>query len=82
MSTGKWKKPTGIQCTTRWQERQLRKASPKDRMLHDFLGSPTPQTKRAIIASFNPYYFIFGNTLDPRNPYEKENQDEPVSISI
>jgi hypothetical protein len=74
MSTGKWKKPTGIEQTTRWQERQLRKASPKDRMLHDFLNAQTPTEKRAVIEAFAPHYFVFGTQLNPNNPY-KENDD-------
>lgn len=75
MSSGKWKKPTGIEQTTRWQERQLRKASPRDRMLHDFLRAKTPSEKRQVITNFAPHYFIFGTTLDPRNPYERENHE-------
>lgn len=77
MSTGKWKKPTGIEQHTRWKERQLRKASPRDRMLHDFLMARTPTEKRRVIESFAPHYFVFGTTLNPNNPY-KENEDELV----
>jgi len=72
MSTGKWKKPTGIQQTTRWQERQARKSSPRDRMLQDFLNASTPTEKRRVIEAFAPHYFVFGTELNPTNPY-KEN---------
>lgn len=65
-----------------WQQRKARKMSPKDTMLTDFLKATTPSEKRAVITAFAPHYFIFGDTLDPRNPYEQENQDESVSISI
>ena len=81
MSTGKWKKPTGVTQTTRWQERQLRKASPRDRMLYDMVQAPTPQAKRDIIKTFNPYFFMFGESLDPRNPYE-ENANEELRICL
>jgi len=76
MSSGKWNKPTGIEQTTRWKERQLRKASPRDRMLHDFLLAKTPTEKRRVIESFAPHYFVFGTKLDP-NP-TKETEDETI----
>ena len=76
MSTGKWKKPTGIEQGSRWKDRQLRKASPRDRMLRDFLNAPTPEEKRRVIASFAPHYFVFGNTLNPNNPYEESNNEQ------
>lgn len=75
MSTGKWKKPTGIEQTTRYKERQLRKASPRERMLHDFLKAKTLTEKRDIIKSFTPYHFAFGYKLDPNNPYEEKHDE-------
>ena len=81
MSTGKWKKPTGIEQQSRWKDRQLRKASPKDRMLRDFLTATTAQEKRAVIESFAPHYFVFGTQLNPTNPY-KENEDERLQVSL
>ena len=74
MSTGKWKKPTGLEQRSRWKDRQIRKASPRDRMLRDFLNARTPAEKRRVIESFAPHYFIFGTQLNPNNPY-KENDD-------
>jgi len=65
-----------------WGKRKARKMSPQDTMLTDFLKATTPSEKRQVIKNFAPHYFVFGETLDPRNPYEKENDHEPVSISI
>jgi hypothetical protein len=45
--------------------------NPRDTMLADFLRAKTPYEKREIIKTFSPHYFVFGNTLDPRNPYEE-----------
>ena len=43
-------------------------------MLGNFLRAKTAEEKRAVIESFAPHYFVFGNTLNPNNPYE-ENDD-------
>lgn len=75
MSTGKWRKPTGFEYSTRYQERKAKRTSPRDTMLMDFLKAQTPQEKRAVITAFAPHYFIFGEQLDPRNPYEGENHE-------
>lgn len=75
MSTGKWKKPTGIEQQSRWKDRQLRKASPRDRMLHDFLNATTAQEKREVIKQFAPHYFVFGTQLNPTNPYKESNHE-------
>lgn len=53
-----------------WTKRKLRKASPQDMMLADFLRARTPHEKRQVIKNFAPHYFVFGEKLDPRNPYE------------
>jgi hypothetical protein len=58
-----------------WQQRKARKMSPQDTMLTDFLRATTPHEKRQVIKNFAPHYFIFGDKLDPRNPYE-ERSDE------
>lgn len=49
--------------------------SPQETMLRDFLNAKTPQAKREIIATFAPHYFIFGERLDPRNPYEERGDE-------
>ena len=74
MSTGKWLKPTGIEHQSRWKDRQLRKASPRETMLRDFLLAKTPYEKREVIKTFNPHYFALGETLDPRPRKEIENE--------
>lgn len=75
MSTGKWRKPTGFIYSTRYQERKAKRTSPQDTMLADFLKANSPSEKRQVIKNFAPHYFIFGDKLDPRNPYE-ERSDE------
>lgn len=47
-------------------------------MLANFLSATTPHEKRKVIKDFTPYYFVFGDKLDPRNPYEKEIENETV----
>jgi hypothetical protein len=44
------------------------------RMLTEFLNAHTPQQKREVIRSFNPLYFVFGETLNPRKEVEHEQQ--------
>ena len=41
-------------------------------MLKTILRAKTPQEKREIIKSFNPYYFTFGETLNPYKEREYE----------
>ena len=53
-----------------WAKRKARKMSPQDTMLTDFLRATTPSEKRQVIKNFAPHYFVFGEKLDPRNPYE------------
>ena len=53
-----------------WGKRKARRQSPRDTMLTDFLRATTPSEKREVIKNFAPHYFIFGESLDPRNPYE------------
>lgn len=48
-------------------------------MLADFLSAPDAQTKRRVIESFAPHYFVFGDRLNPNNPYE-ENDDGQMEI--
>lgn len=55
---------------------RLRKEAPHQSMLADFLRAKTPAEKRKVIQNFAPYYFIFGNTLNPRNPYEGELNEQ------
>ena len=59
-----------------WAQRKARKMSPRDTMLTDFLRATTPHEKRAVITAFAPHYFIFGESLDPRNPYEEMNHEQ------
>jgi hypothetical protein len=42
------------------------------RMLTEFMQAQTPHEKREVIRSFNPLYFVFGETLNPRKEVEHE----------
>ena len=55
-----------------WAQRKARKMSPRDTMLTDFLRATTPHEKREVIKTFNPHYFAFGETLNPRKEVEHE----------
>ena len=59
-----------------WAQRKARRreqvCSPKELMLRDFLRATTAQEKRAVIKTFNPHYFVFGETLDPRKEVNHE----------
>ena len=55
-----------------WAKRKARKMSPRDTMLTDFLRATTPHEKREVIKTFNPHYFAFGETLNPRKEVEHE----------
>lgn len=57
-----------------YAQRKAKRASPQETMLRDFLLAKTPHEKREVIKTFNPYYFAFGETLNPR----KEMQDEQL----
>jgi hypothetical protein len=72
----KWKHET-------YASKQGRKRADEERraMLANFLRAKTPHEKRQVILSFNPYYFQFGDKLDPRNPYER-NEDEQLQTSL
>ena len=61
---------------TTYAQRKAKRASPQETMLRDFLLAKTPYEKREVIKTFNPFYFTFGETLDP-NP-RKEMQDEQL----
>lgn len=62
-----------------WARRKAKKSSPQDRMLTDFLRAKTPQEKREVIKNFAPYYFVFGNKLEPNNVrYEGEEDGDTL----
>ena len=54
--------------TGEWSQRKSKAIREQEsmRMLTEFLNAHTPQQKRAVISSFNPHYFVFGETLNPR----------------
>lgn len=58
---------------TDYAKRKLKRTSPQDTMLRDFLLAKTPHEKREVIKTFNPYYFAFGETLNPRKEIENES---------
>jgi hypothetical protein len=76
MSANKWVK--GTHPTTREMQRRLRKTTPRDTMLADFLRATTPNEKRQVIKNFAPHYFVFGEKLDPRNPYERNEYESEL----
>lgn len=49
-------------------------------MLASFLRAKTPAEKRAVITTFNPYYFTFGETLDPRPRKEEDHEEQMGNI--
>jgi hypothetical protein len=57
-----------------WSRRKTKSMREQEslRMLTEFLNAHTPQQKREVIRSFNPLYFVFGETLNPRKeePHE------------
>ena len=59
-----------------WERRKARRreqvCSPKELMLRDFLMAQTPHEKRRVIETFNPHYFVFGETLNPRKEVNHE----------
>lgn len=56
-----------------WAKRKTKSVREQQsmRMLTEFLRAKTPHEKREVIKSFNPHYFVFGETLNPR-PQEGE----------
>ena len=78
MSSGKWKKPTGVEQTTRYKERKAKLVSPKDTMLADFLRAKTAEEKRKVIESFAPHYFSL--TPTDRELKQRKEQNEQVEV--
>jgi hypothetical protein len=52
-----------------------RNATPRDRMLEDFLRARTTEEKRKVIENFSPHYFALFNSKPT-----KENQNEQVEV--
>jgi hypothetical protein len=57
-----------------WAQRKTNKIRQQNsmRMLTEFLNAQTAHEKREVIRSFNPLYFVFGETLNPRKEVEHE----------
>ena len=57
-----------------WAQRKTNKIRQQQsmRMLTEFLNANSPQQKREVIKTFNPLYFVFGETLDPRKEVNHE----------
>lgn len=57
-----------------WSKRKSKSVREQQstRMLTEFLNAHTPYQKREVIKSFNPLYFVFGETLNPRKEVEHE----------
>ena len=58
---------------TTYAQRKAKRASPQETMLRDFLLAKTPYEKREVIKTFNPHYFLLGETLDPRPRKEEDH---------
>ena len=59
-----------------WSRRKTKSVREQQsvRMLTEFMKAQTPHEKREVIRSFNPLYFVFGETLNPRKEVENEQQ--------
>ena len=57
-----------------WSRRKTKSVREQQsvRMLTEFMQAQTPHEKREVIRSFNPLYFVFGETLNPRKEVEHE----------
>ena len=57
-----------------WAQRKTNKIRQQQslRMLTEFLNAHTPHQKREVIKTFNPLYFVFGETLNPRKKVDHE----------
>ena len=57
-----------------WSRRKTKSVREQQsvRMLTEFMKAQTPHEKREVIRSFNPLYFVFGETLNPRKEVEHE----------
>ena len=57
-----------------WSRRKTKSIREQEsiRMLTEFMQAQTPHEKREVIRSFNPLYFVFGETLNPRKEVEHE----------
>ena len=60
-----------------WSRRKTKSVREQEstRMLTEFLRAQTAQEKRAVISSFNPLYFVLGETLNPRKEVEHETNE-------
>ncbi len=54
--------------TGEWSRRKTKSVREQQsvRMLTEFMQAQTPHEKREVIKGFNPLYFVFGETLNPR----------------
>lgn len=67
---------TTVKRSGEWAQRKNKSVREQQsmRMLTEFLQAQTPHEKREVIKSFNPLYFVFGETLDPRKEELYEQQ--------
>lgn len=57
------------------RSKNQRMKAEKESMLGQIVVCSGMREKRALVKKFNPHFYIFGTSLDPRNPYEeKENE--------
>ena len=60
-----------------WSKRKTKSVREQQslRMLTEFMQAQTAHEKREVIRSFNPLYFVFGETLNPRQEVEHETNE-------
>ena len=55
-----------------WRERaRSRREVESLRMLREILSAPNLKSKRAVVAQYNPWHYVFGYELVSISPYEE-----------
>ena len=55
-----------------WRERaRSRREVESLRMLREILSAPNLKSKRAVVAQYNPWHYVFGYELVSSSPYEE-----------
>lgn len=54
------------------RSKNQRMKAEKESMLGQIVVCSGIKAKRALIKKFNPHFYIFGTSLDPKNPYDNQ----------